>query len=450
MQTFHDLPTPPIKKPTFLTIGNFDGVHLGHQRLIINMVTAARETDGLAGLLTFDPHPLTVLRPDVSISQLTSTAERSEILTALGLDFLVILPFSRDTAKKSAHAFIQDLLTHISVHELWIGPDFALGRGREGDVGRLRALGEMLGFSAQVIPPFTWRGTAVSSSRVRGLLTESGDVAPAAELLGRPYQIWGKVYRGAQRGRTIGFPTANLAIPDDRLTPAFGVYACWAWREDRGYPAVVNVGVRPSFDNGPSSIEAFLIDFNGDLYGESMGLSFVQRLRGEKRFADIAALTAQIGRDVTAAREILAHPPDHSGGTGRNSWRELPHTADWSIQVAAGSQKELFARTAAVMFKLQDADPNRPVTLARAITLTADNLAELLVGWLNELLLNQEVGEEMHTRYEIMEISGRGMRAVVYGYTGTPAHTAIKAATFYDLDVVQTPAGWAATVTFDV
>ncbi len=193
------------------------------------------------------------------------------------------------------------LAGNIPLRALWIGPDFALGRGREGNAARLSEIGAALGYSVQVVPPFDWQGQPVRSSRVRALLSEDGDATQAAELLGRPYQVWGTVTTGAQRGRTIGFPTANLTLPAGRLVPANGVYACWAWREARGIPAVVNVGVRPTFDNAHRSIEAFLLDFSGDLYGETMGLSFVQRLRGEQRFSGVDALVQQIEADVVAA-----------------------------------------------------------------------------------------------------------------------------------------------------
>ena len=150
-----------------------------------------------------------------------------------------------------------NLIAHVPLAELWVGPDFALGRGREGNTDRLAELGREMGFALRVVPPYDWRGEPVRSSRVRALLSEDGAVEQAAELLGRPYRLWGEVVAGAKRGRQLGFPTANLRIPEERLVPAFGVYACWAWRGDRGYPAVVNIGVRPSFDNGHPSVEAY-------------------------------------------------------------------------------------------------------------------------------------------------------------------------------------------------
>jgi riboflavin kinase / FMN adenylyltransferase len=452
MQTYLGFPDPPLTQNTHLTIGNFDGVHRGHQALVSQMAQAAHSAGCLAGLLTFDPHPLTVLRPDVPLEYLTSTGERTEILAALGLDFVLVLPFSRQVAALPAKEFMSTLAGNIPLRALWIGPDFALGRGREGTATRLSEIGDALGYSIHVVAPFDWQGQPVRSSRVRALLGDDGDVTQAAELLGRPYQVWGTVTAGAQRGRTIGFPTANLVLPQGRLVPANGVYACWAWRETRGFPAVVNVGVRPTFDNAHRSIEAFLLDFSGDLYGETMGLSFVRRLRGEQRFPSIAALVQQIEVDVTGARQVLGDPPDHAESLVKPlpSWEELEHAADWAIQVRGDSQRQLFARAAVAMFSLQDADPMRPITLARTVNASAGNSAELLVAWLNRLLLGQELGAELYTRFEIHAISPQGLLGTAYGYPGAPSHTAIKAVTFYDLDVTQTAAGWLGRVTFDV
>ncbi len=390
MQTFLGFPPRPLTRPALLTIGNFDGVHRGHQALICQMAQAAHDMGCLAGLLTFDPHPLVVLRPSIPLSHLTSPEERVELLSALGLDFTLILPFDRNVAALPAAEFMRRLTAAVPLRGLWIGPDFALGRGREGDASRLATLGRELGYEVRVFPPFDWQGEPVRSSRIRGLLAEDGDARQAAELLGRPYQVWGAVTSGQRRGRTLGFPTANVALPPGRLTPAFGVYACWAWQGDRGYPAAVNVGVRPTFDDPQKSqptCEAYLLDFTGDLYGETLGLSFIGRLRGEQKFADRDALVAQIRADAEAARDSLADPDDHATG----DWVELRHTADWAIELAAPSQRGLFATAARAMFTLQDADRERPIVLARSVNLTDDDPAELLVTWLNRLLLGQEL-----------------------------------------------------------
>ena len=334
MQTYLGFPTQPLDRPAFLTIGNFDGVHRGHQMLVSEMVEAAHAAGCGAGLLTFDPHPVAVLRPDLALPYLTSPEERADLLAALGLDFVLILPFDRATAALSAAEFMQQIVARVPLCALWIGPDFALGRGREGNAARLGELGRELGYDLRVTPVYDWHGEPVRSSRIRSLLANDGAVEQAAELLGRPYTVWGEVVHGAERGRTLGFPTANLKLPAGRLVPAYGIYACWAWRGETGFPAAVNVGVRPSFDNGHPSVEAYLLDFDGDLYGETLGLSFIHRLRGEQRFADIHALISQMGRDVEATRRTLADPPDDTGlpAPGRRSWKletGLPYLRAW-------------------------------------------------------------------------------------------------------------------------
>ncbi len=456
METYYGFPEPSLTQPVFLTIGNFDGVHRGHQMLVQNLAEAAHAAGALAGLLTFEPHPLAVLRPESVTLRLTSNEERAAALAALGLDFVLVLPFTRETAATPAAEFMQTLVAHFPLQELWVGPDFALGRGREGDAARLAELGEALGYTVHVVQPYHWQGEPVRSSRVRNLLAEKGAVAQAADLLGRPYQVWGRVAEGARRGRRLGFPTANLVLPPDRLVPAHGVYACWAWREDAGYPAVVNIGVRPTFDNGYRSVEAYLLDFTEELYGERLGLSFIHRLRAEMRFPDVSALIAQIRVDAETARQLLRVPPDqaqpecwHDDSRGR-PWTELRHTADWAIRVTAADVRTLFANTAAAMYRLQDADPQEPITCARSIEVSATNYEELLVAWLNRLLLGQELGQELYTRFEIYEMSDRGLRGVAYGYHGAPSHTAVKAVTYYDLAVRAEGDGWWARVTFDV
>ncbi len=512
---YRGLPDEPFATPSYLTIGNFDGVHRGHQALVESMLAAAHAQDCQAGVLTFDPHPLTVVRPDIPLHYLTAIDERIELLSAHGLDFVVVLPFTRATAATSAADFMRILVERLRLRSLWVGPDFALGRGREGTPERLALLGVDLGYTLHMIAPFQALGGPVHSSRIRGLLSEAGAVGEAAALLGRPYAVWGTVMRGAGRGRLLGYPTANLDVPASRLAPAFGIYACWAWSGARGYPAAVSIGVRPTFDNGAPSVEAYLLDFQGDLYGKELGLSFIRRLRPEQKFAGAEALIAQMDRDVAAARRILAAPPDDAdrahaspaagvagqpqalspvegrptvpdAGPGRGVegqpralspvegppaapdagaaegveapegsaiapyWQELPHTADWAVRVHAADLRGLFARAAHVMYTLQDADFRRPITLARHVEAAADNPAELLVSWLNRLLLYQASGREMYTRFEIHDLSAVGLRATVYGYEGSPSHTEVKAATYWNLAVEETDEGWVATITFDV
>jgi riboflavin kinase/FMN adenylyltransferase len=485
IRVYDDLPDQPLRQPSYLTIGNFDGVHLGHQALIEDMTAQAHAAGCLAGLLTFDPHPLAVLRPQAPLAHLTSVGERIELLGAHGLDFVVTLKFTRELAATGAEDFLRKLVERLQLEALWIGPDFALGRGREGTAERLPLIGAMLGFAVHVTNLVDTLGEPVRSSRVRALLGEQGDVASASALLGRPYQIWGSIQRGAGRGHDLGYPTANLAVPGHRLVPAFGIYACWAWlgdRHDEGHPAAVSIGVRPTFGPGERSIEAYLLDYGGDLYGQNMGLSFIERLRGEQRFPTAQALMEQMARDSDATRRILGDPPDDameqgsgsveepaqasstvSGGLGSTAspspaqsvasepiWEELPHTADQAVRVQAATSGQLYARAAHAMYALQGADFARPITLARAVTVIAQDPADLLVGWLNRLLSCQEIHGEMYTRFRITDVGPQGLIGVAFGYRGFPERAGIKAATYWNL-MVQTGAGrCTATVTFDV
>jgi riboflavin kinase/FMN adenylyltransferase len=307
MRVYHNLPTSVLDRPSNLSIGNFDGLHLGHQALLRAMATDAHQRNRQAGLLTFDPHPATVLHPHSPQPYLTTIAERLDVVEALGLDFAVVYPFVPETARTPAFAFVAQLKDALRLQALWVGPDFALGRNREGDVDALRVLGRGLGYTVHVIEPQVIGGGEVRSGRIRQHLLE-GQVEIAAQLLGRPYKIDGIVVDGAHRGRTIGFPTANLSVPPGRLLPANGVYATWVLLDDQPdvrLPGVTNVGVRPSFDNGQRTVETHLLDFSGDLYASPMTLDFVAHLRPEMRFPTVRALSEQIAQDVAAARRIL-------------------------------------------------------------------------------------------------------------------------------------------------
>ncbi len=306
MEVFRSLPHPPLARPVALSIGNFDGVHRGHQALLQAMMADARPRGWLAGLMTFDPHPLAVLRPQTTARCLSTIDERLALLEALGLDFVVVHPFSREVARTPAGEFVARLHESLRLAALWIGPDFALGRDREGNVPFLRELGRARGFEVHVLSPQMLAGAEVRSGTIREHLL-AGEVAAAGEKLGHPYQISGQVVGGAQRGRTIGFPTANLTISENRLLPANGVYATWTQLPGRPalLPGVTNIGVRPSFDNGQLTVETHLLDFQGDLYGQQVTLTFVRRLRAEMRFASVDGLRAQIRQDIETARRVL-------------------------------------------------------------------------------------------------------------------------------------------------
>jgi riboflavin kinase/FMN adenylyltransferase len=288
-----------------VTVGNFDGVHRGHQALVAAVVARAREAGGLAVALTFDPHPANVLRPGQAPAALSTLAQKEEILVSLGVDRVAVLPFDASAATLSPEAFARDVLAGtLGARHVVVGESFRFGQRRAGDAPLLRALGDSLGFGVTAVPPVEEGGRPVSSSRVREALA-SGDVRAAAALLGRPYFVDATVVHGDGRGRTIGVPTANLQRENEVL-PARGVYAAQC-RVGTGAPrpAVVNVGRRPTFGSGRVTVEAHILDFEGDLYGARVRLEFQERLRDERRFDGVEALVAQVRDDVRRARALL-------------------------------------------------------------------------------------------------------------------------------------------------
>jgi riboflavin kinase / FMN adenylyltransferase len=294
----------------WITIGSFDGVHRGHQTLISRLVEEAHQSGHLAVVVTFFPHPAVVLRNISDPYYLTSPEERADLLAQLGVDYLVTLPFDRELAAVSAADFMQMLSTHLGLRRLWVGSDFALGRNREGDVPRLQMIGKDLGFEVQVMEPVLENGETISSSHVRAALQE-GQVGEAARLLGRNYSVTGEVVHGDGRGHLLGIPTANLSIWPQRLLPAYGIYATWVQFADQRLPSVSNIGIRPMFQSEDKSprVEAHLLDFNQDLYGQVLTLEFVKFLRNEEKYSSIDALLEQIKQDIILAREVLNHAP---------------------------------------------------------------------------------------------------------------------------------------------
>jgi len=290
----------------WLTMGTFDGVHRGHQEIIRTMTAEAHARQVQAVVLTFDPHPVAVLRPEKAPLILTPAGERAALFGDLGVDVVITHPFNREVAAISAQSFLTRLKARLGFTQFWVGYDFAMGRNREGDIPTLRELGEVLDYQLHVVEPVDFAGKTVSSSQIRAMLAQ-GRVQEVHELLGRPYKVSGEVIAGAKRGRTIGIPTANLAVEGQRALPARGVYACRAWVNHSRVNAVTNIGVRPTFENGPvqTSVEAHLLDFSGDLYGQVLELEFITRLREERKFSGIEALVQQIQQDIVQAREIL-------------------------------------------------------------------------------------------------------------------------------------------------
>ncbi len=295
---------------SWVTIGSFDGVHRGHQAILTSLVQGAHTAGLPAVVVTFHPHPAVVLKKLQGPYYLTAPEERAELLAELGVDHVVTLPFTLEIAAQTAQQFMENLQRAVRLKMMLVGYDFALGRGREGDIPMLRALGQSMGYRLEVVSPSSVNGQVVSSTRIRQLVYQ-GQVSEAAGLLGRWYGLRGKIVHGDGRGRTIGLPTANLAVPVERVIPARGVYACLAWIHGELRPAVTNIGVRPTFTANVEipRVEAHLLDFNEDLYGMEMRLDFVKFLRPEQRFSSSNTLLDQIRQDILHAREVLPYVP---------------------------------------------------------------------------------------------------------------------------------------------
>ena len=285
------LPDVERGAPRSVAVGTFDGVHRGHREVIA----------GADSVLTFDPHPVSVVAPQHTPKLLTTAARKAELIASLGVQELIVIPFDRDFASRSADEFIEDVLVDaLGAEQVAVGENFRFGHRAQGDPRLLQADER---FATVVHPLLEIDGEIVSSSHIRGLL-QAGEVAEANRLLGSVFQVSGVVEHGDARGRELGFPTANL-VPDEQLAfPGHGIYACLT---DDGAPAAVSIGVRPTFQTGRAElIEAYILDFDGDLYGTTLTLRFLQRLRGERRFDTAEALVEQMHRDVALTREIVA------------------------------------------------------------------------------------------------------------------------------------------------
>ena len=292
-----------------VTIGVFDGVHLGHQALISTVARRAAELGVTSGCVTFSPHPEDVLRPESDITHLAAVEDRLSAIKALGVAEVVVMEFTAALSQLTPEEFLDLLANRFRLRELWIGSDFALGKGRSGTPERLAAIGRESGFEVFRFPPVEIGGKVVSSSRIRQLLAE-GQVREAAELLGRRYRLRGHVVSGDGRGRTLGFATANLAPKQRMCVPRDGVYVVWVeTASGELYEGVANIGVRPTFHGKRRQIEVHLLDYQGELYDQPMVVDFVARLRDERCFESPAALVEQIGRDVAQARALLSENP---------------------------------------------------------------------------------------------------------------------------------------------
>lgn len=307
-------------KNAWLTIGIFDGVHRGHREILRPLVAGAHAKKLPAVVITFDPHPAVVLGGRTDFKWLSPPEERLVLLESLGLDVVITQPFTREFANQTAEEFMSRVAHSLGLSCLFIGYDTALGRGREGDAARLTAIGKELGYSVKSIPPLEYETGVISSTRIRRFIA-SGKVSAAAADLGRNYDLTGPVIHGDGRGHRINVPTANISVPDGKVIPANGIYACWAWPEPitlqppegkvkkkKKYLAAVNVGVRPTFtpDLPAPAVEAHLLDFNSDLYGRKLRLEFVEYIRPEIKFSSVEPLVEQIQADIARTRKILA------------------------------------------------------------------------------------------------------------------------------------------------
>ena len=305
MTVFHGFETPASYRGGYASIGNFDGVHRGHQAMIATLVGRAREHDVPAVVLTFDPHPIELLRPDAAPPKLTTIQHRAELLRQYGVDCVIVFPttarFLSMTADDFFHTFVR---TELQARGLVEGPNFYFGRNRSGSVTVLRSLCTNFDLTLDVIPPIIVDEQLVSSSVIRSLI-EAGDLRESVQLLGHAYRLTGTVGRGAERGRQLGFPTANLTHTAN-LAPGHGVYAASTVVDGKAYRAAVNVGPNPTFGESATKIEVHLLDFSGDLYGRQLSVDFAHQIRRVQKFKSVEELLAQLKRDIADVRESIA------------------------------------------------------------------------------------------------------------------------------------------------
>jgi riboflavin kinase/FMN adenylyltransferase len=307
MKIFHGTENANILRPTVLTLGVFDGLHLGHQLIMRTVVDRAKAADAVATAITFDPHPRAVLHPESAPPLLQTLDQRLANFEVLGIEQVIVILFDRDFAAQPAEDFLYEII-HDRLHakEVYLGKGFAFGKGRGGNIDLLRNMSDRLGFHADEVPEVQLRGRRISSSAIRKLL-DAGHINLARRMLGRPYGVEGVIIRGDRRGHTIGFPTANLH-PHNRVIPRYGVYATATLVDGTWRRSITNIGVRPTFEkDSEPSIETYIFDFDGDLYGDVLRVRFLHRLRDERKFNGIDELKAQIERDTQRALNYFSH-----------------------------------------------------------------------------------------------------------------------------------------------
>ena len=307
MRLFHGTDNANISRPTVLTLGVFDGLHLGHQLIMQTVAERARTIGAVPTVITFEPHPRALLHPESAPPLLQTFDQKIEALGVLGIEQTIVIHFDKNFAQIRAEDFLRAVIVdRLHAREVYLGCGFAFGHGREGNIDLLRTVSQSLGFLADEVPEVRLRGRRVSSSRIRELL-QQGQVNLARRMLGRPYGVEGRVVRGAERGVKLGFPTANLH-PQNRVIPRNGVYVTATLIDGQWRRSVTNIGTRPTFgSDNESSVETFVMNWSGDLYGDVVRVRFLHRLRAEKKFSSIDELKAQIERDVARAHDYFEH-----------------------------------------------------------------------------------------------------------------------------------------------
>jgi riboflavin kinase / FMN adenylyltransferase len=305
MRIEQDLAVAAPQRDTLLTIGVFDGVHAGHRHLLETLKQRAADRSLLSGVVTFDPHPQSVLHPDNELPWLSDVEDRVRSIRELGIDLVVVLTFSKEVAQLTPQQFLTMIKTHLRMRGIVVGPDFALGQGRAGSIDQLRKLGRQSGFTVEAVSQYTANGEAVSSTLIRQALAE-GNTRKVHAMMGRYFHLKGIVITSAKRGRKLGFPTANIDIRPQQALPGDGIYATIADVDGRRFASATNVGARPTFGDMRRTVEAYLLNYEGDLYGRELRLEFVQKVRDEQRFASSEELKRQIERDVQEVKAILA------------------------------------------------------------------------------------------------------------------------------------------------
>jgi riboflavin kinase/FMN adenylyltransferase len=306
MKIFHGTENANISRPTILTLGVFDGLHLGHQRIMETVVSRAKVVRAVPTVITFDPHPRAVLHHESAPPLLQTLDQRLAALEVLGIEQAIVIPFNKEFAAQNAETFLRETVyERLQAREVFLGKGFAFGVNRGGNIELLRRMSKELGFFADEVDEVRLRGKRISSSEIRKLLA-AGEINQARRMLGRPYGVEGVIVRGAQRGRTINFPTANLH-PHNRVIPKFGVYATATLIGDVWRRGITNVGVRPTFEpEAEPSIETYVFDFDGDLYGDVLRVRFLHRIRDERKFNSIEELKTQIEKDTRRARNYFS------------------------------------------------------------------------------------------------------------------------------------------------